>query len=481
MYDVSIIGAGAVGCAIARELSKYDLKVNVIEKYNDVSNGTSKANSGIVHGGYDGKPGTLKARLCVQGNHMFKELDHELRFGFNKCGSFVLGFDEEDHKEIERLYHNGISNGMDNLSIVDREYILKKEPNVNPLVHSALYCSGAGVISPFEYTVALAENAGDNGVEFFLETEVLSIDKQDGFYTLNTSKGKIDTKYVVNSAGLFADEIAKMAGVDKFKIIPRKGEYQLFDKEIGNTVHSVLFQTPRGGSKGILVTPTFHENLMIGPNAQFVDDKEDLKTTKTGLKEVAEMALKSVPGIDGSKLITQFAGLRASMADYDFVIEESIKGFINLVGIDSPGLTSSPAIALEVTELLKGSGLELFEKDDHISYRTPYIRLDKLETEEVNELIQQDEKFGRIICRCESITEGEIIEVLHRSIPVRSIDAIKRRARATSGRCQGGFCTPRIMDIMNRELGMELTEINKHEAGSYILSGRTKTAKGGNA
>ncbi|HAE61889.1 MAG TPA: FAD/NAD(P)-binding oxidoreductase [Eubacteriaceae bacterium] len=480
MYDVSIIGAGVVGCAIARELSKYDLKVAVLEKDSDVSNGTSKANSGIVHGGYDAAPGTLKAKLCVKGNQMFKQLDSELKFGYNKCGSYVLAFDEDDHKEILKLYEKGVKNGVKNMSIVNKSFILANEPNVNPEVYSALFCGSSGVISPFEFAIALAENAADNGVEFFLETPVTAIEEIDGHFIIKSDDRKFRTKYVINSAGLFSDEIAKMAGMEDYKITPRKGEYLLFDKDIGNMANAVLFQTPKEGSKGILITQTYHGNLMIGPNAKYVYDKEDMLTTKEGLKEVSDQAKKSVPNIDMSKVITQFAGLRSSMEQYDFIIEETKKGFVNLIGIDSPGLTSSPAIALEVLDILDKSGLGLDPKENHISYRTPYIRMDHMSNEEVNELIAQDGSFGKIVCRCESITEGEIVDVLKRSIPVKTIDAIKRRARATMGRCQGGFCTPKVMDIMCRELNMEMTDINKSEKGSYILSGKTQKAEGGN-
>ncbi|MBF7096351.1 NAD(P)/FAD-dependent oxidoreductase [Alkalibacter mobilis] len=479
MYDVSIIGAGVVGCAIARELAKYDIKVCVVEKDGDVSNGTSKANSGIVHGGYDSAPNTLKAKLCVKGNEMFKQLDNELKFGFKKCGSYVLGFDENDHKEILKLYEKGTENKVRNISVVEKEFILANEPNVNPDVHSALFCGSAGIISPFEFTIALAENAADNGVEFILETPVTGIEKTEEGYKIKSNDKEILTKYVINSAGLFSDKIAKMAGMNNFEITPRKGEYLLFDKEIGSMAKSVLFQTPKEGSKGILVTPTIHGNLMVGPNATYVDDKEDLDTTKSGLAEVGENAKKTMPELDMSKIITQYAGLRSSMESYDFIIEETEKGFVNLIGIDSPGLTSSPAIALYVKDILLDSGMELKEKVNFISHRTPYIRMDRMSNEEINELIEQDKSFGKIVCRCESISEGEILDVLRRSIPVNSVDGIKRRARVTSGRCQGGFCTPRVMEIMSRELKMDMLDINKGNKGSYILADKTKTPKGG--
>lgn len=479
MYDVLIIGAGVVGCAIARELSRFQLKIAVLEKDSDVSNGTSKANSGIVHGGYDSEPGTLKARLCVEGNGLFKELDKDLKFGFHKCGSYVLAFDEADHEVLKKLYEKGKRNQVRNLSLVDRAFVLANEPKVNPQVHSALFCGSAGIISPFEFTVALAENAADNGVEFLLNTPVTGIEKTEEGYRVLSGEMPFESRRVINAAGLYSDVIANMAQAGSFRITPRKGEYVLFDKEVGDTVGAVLFQTPKAGSKGILVTPTIHGNLMIGPNAQYVEDKEDVLTTRNGLEEVIDHARISVPGLDLSKVITQYAGLRASMESYDFVIEETVPGFINLVGIDSPGLTSSPAIAKEVLRLLNDSGAMLEEKEHFVSYRTPYIRMEHMGKEEVNDLIAQDSRFGKIVCRCESITEGEIVDVLHRSIPVRSIDGIKRRARVTSGRCQGGFCTPRVMEIMHRELGIPLEEIPKNNPGSQLLIGKTNKGKGG--
>lgn len=479
MYDVLIIGAGVVGCAIARELSRYQLNTVVLEKDADVSNGTSKANSGIVHGGYDSQPGTLKARLCVEGNSMFKELDKDLKFGFHKCGSYVLAFDEADHEELKKLYEKGKKNQVKNLSMVNREFVLANEPKVNPQVHSALFCGSAGIISPFEFTIALAENAADNGVEFLLNTPVTHIEKMENGYRVYSGTRRFESRRIINAAGLYSDAIADMAHAGSYRITPRKGEYVLFDKEVGDTVGAVLFQTPKAGSKGILVTPTIHGNLMIGPNAQYVEDKDDVLTTRKGLEEVISHARLTVPGLDLGKVITQYAGLRSSMDSYDFVVEETVPGFVNLVGIDSPGLTSSPAIAKEVLKILDHSGLVLEEKEHFVSYRTPYLRMDRMGKEEMNDLIAQDPRFGKIVCRCESITEGEIVDVLHRSIPVGSIDGIKRRARVTSGRCQGGFCTPRVMEIMHRELGIPMEEIPKNNPGSQLLIGPTNKGKGG--
>jgi len=475
MVDVAIIGAGVVGCSIARELSKYNVEVVVIEKDSDVSNGTSKANSGIIHGGYDSKRNTLKGSLCVQGNSMFKELDKQLHFGFNQCGSFVLAFSETDMSELKKLYENGKANGIDNIEIVDKDFVRAKEPNVNPDVLGALYCSDAGIISPWEYAIAMAENAALNGVNFLLNNEVTSITKENNHFIVNTNKTQVISRYVINAAGLYSDLIASMVGVYRYEITPRKGEYILFDKEISGLVHSVLFQTPNKGSKGVLVTPTYHGNIMVGPNAQFIEDKTDVSTTKEGFEQIAEAARKTLKDIDYSKAITQFSGLRASTQGYDFIIEESsVKGFILVGAIDSPGLTSSPAIALMVSTILKDSGLEMMLNESFNPNLTPITKLNKLPITEKNELIRKDPRYGTIICRCETMTQGEIVEALHRPIPATTLDSIKRRVRAGSGRCQGGFCSPRVMEIIHEELGTSLLEINKSEDGSIILMEKTK-------
>lgn len=401
MVDVAVIGAGAVGCCIARELSKYNVDVVVIEKDSDVSNGASKANSGIIHGGYDSKCNTLKGSLCVKGNAMFKELDEQLHFGFNQCGSFVLAFSEKDMNELNNLFKNGKTNHIKNLEIVDKDFVLSKEPNVNPDVISALYCSDAGIISPWEYTIAMAENAALNGVNFLFNNEVTSITKEKNHFIVNTNKTQVKSRYIINAAGLYSDLIAQMVGIDPYQITPRKGEYILFDKDLSGLVHSVLFQTPNKGSKGVLVTPTYHGNIMVGPNAQFIDDITDVSTTSEGFDEISKAAQKTLKNIDYSKAITQFSGLRASTPGYDFIIEEStVKGFILVGAIDSPGLTSSPAIALMVADILKDAGLEMNIYKSFTPNLTPITKLNKLDITEKNKLIKEDSRYGRIICRC---------------------------------------------------------------------------------
>lgn len=474
MYDVAIIGAGAVGSSIARELSKYNLRVCVLEKDQDISNGTSKANSGIVHGGYDAQYGSLKAKLNVEGNRMFKELDNALHFGFNQCGSYVLGFDDNDYKEIQKLYDNGKKNSVE-VQIVDRDFVLSREPHVSQGVKWALYCPSAGIISPWEYTIAMAENAALNGVDFCLNHQVTSIEIIPSGFKINTTNKTIDTKYIVNAAGLYSDKIANMGGINSFTITPRKGEYLLFDKELKDVARSVLFQTPKKGSKGILVTPTYHGNLMVGPTADTIDDKCDLSTTRDGLDEVARVATITIPDIDYSKIITQFAGLRASTSSHDFIIEESeVKGFINVAGIDSPGLSASPAIAVYVREILSKANLELNIKENFISQLTPITKMEELSIKEKNTLIEKDPRYGRIICRCEGVSQGEIVEAIHRPIPATTIDSIKRRVRTGAGRCQGGFCMPRVMEIMEKELKKSVLDIEKSEPRSTVLVDTTK-------
>lgn len=474
MYDLIIIGAGVVGCATARELSRYDLKIAVLEKEEDVSMGASKANSGIVHGGYDAKYGSLKGKLSAEGNRLFTKLDKELNFGINRCGSLVLAFSDEEEKTIENLYENGLKNGVMDLSIIDREEILRKEPNLNPNVKKALLCESAGVTSPYEYTVALAENAADNGVRFFFDSPVTSIKKENDTFKITTPSNIFEAKRVINATGVFSDEISKMIAPTDFTITPRRGEYMLLDKSEGKRVNKVIFQSPSNGTKGVLVAPTLHGNLIVGPSAEYIDDKDDTETTPDVLDRVWNTAMKSMPKLDKSKIITQFAGLRASSSRHDFIIEETqTKGFINAAGIESPGLSTSYAIALMLRDILSDSGIELKEKPTFNPNRRSFIKLENLSNEEINDLIKKDSSFGNVICRCETITEGQILDCLKRNIPPRSVDGVKRRIRAGMGRCQGGFCQPRVMEIIAKYQKREVEDITKKGKGSYILTGQT--------
>lgn len=463
MYDIGIIGGGVIGCAIARELSKYDLKVCLLERNSDVATGATKANSGIVHGGYDAKHGSMKAKFSAPGNQMYQQLDDELHFGFAKIGSFVIGFNAEEAAKIQQIYVNGCKNGVQNLQIVDGEFVRNKEPHLSKDITVALYCPTAGVVSPYEVAIALAENAVENGVDLRLNAEVVRIKQQDdGFAIAIAGQPQgIQAKRVINAAGLYADVIAQMVGINDFTISPRQGQYLLFDKDQGDLVNSVIFQTPTDISKGVLVTKTYHNNLLIGPDAETITDKENLDTASKNIAYITAAARKSLPDFDMRKVITAFAGNRAVGSKGDFIIEESkVKGFINVAGIESPGLTSAPAIAVYVAELLAETGINLKQKPNFNPHRKPY------RTEPTS--------GDRVICRCETVFESEIRAALRRPIPITTIDAIKRRTRAGMGRCQGGFCLPKVMQIMCEELNITMEAITKKGPSSPIVTGKTK-------
>lgn len=458
MYDVSIIGAGVVGSAIARELSKYKLKICLIEKEEDVATGASKANSGIVHGGYVAKHGTLKGELCIKGNRMYSKLDKELNFGYRNPGALVIGFSDEDEKRIKALYENGIKVGCNDLEIIYGEKIKELESHINKNVKVALYAKSVGVTSPYEMTIALAENAIENGVDLKLETMVLSIEKKDNkTFKINTNNGEIRSKYIINAAGLYSDKIANMVGIDNFKILPRRGQYVLSTKDQGHLVNRVIFQVPTEKGKGILVTTTYHGNFMIGPDAEDIGNKDDIGTDFERVENIIETARKSIHDFDVRKSLTTFAGVRAVSDTGDFIIEESkVNGFINAAGIDSPGLTSSPAIAEKIVEIIKESGLELIKDENFNPYRKPIIiKKDK----NFNGKIDDEDPKKNIICRCETVTEAEIIDAIYRGIPIKSTDAIKRRTRAGMGFCQGNFCRGRVKSIIAREMKIPIEEV----------------------
>ncbi|MCG0275404.1 MAG: NAD(P)/FAD-dependent oxidoreductase [Thermosediminibacteraceae bacterium] len=477
MVDVVIIGGGVVGCMIARELSRYQLKTVLLEKEDDVASGTSKANSAIVHAGYDPKPGTLKAKLNVRGNPLFDKICSELDVPFKRIGSLVVSLTEEEDRVLEELLERGKKNGVPGLKIINREELLKMEPNVNKKARAALYAPTAGIICPYELTIALAENACQNGVEIKLNSKVVGIKVvNNGELAVMTPTETIHTRYVINAAGLYADEISKMAGAEEYRITPRKGEYLLFDKRFGNIVNRIIFPTPSKISKGILVCPTVDGNFFIGPNSNDVTEKDDVAVTPEGIEEIIKGAQKLVPELPLNHVITSFAGLRAVSDTDDFIIGASkkVRGFINVGGIQSPGLSAAPAIAEMVLEILKEEGLSLKEKRDYNPERPRVYKFRQMNNEERRELIRKNPAYGRVICRCETVTEGEIIDAIRRPVGARSLDAVKRRTRAGMGRCQGGFCSPRVIEILSRELGISPLEITKCGCGSEILKGRTK-------
>lgn len=473
MYDVCIIGAGVVGMNIARQLSQYHLQVCVLEKSDDVSCGCSKANSGIVHGGYSDEPGTLKAELCVKGNRMYEQLDKELHFGYRKTGSLVLAFSEEELPALHELYENGRHNGVQGLQLLSGEQARVLEPYISAEVKAALYCENAGVTSPYEFVVALAENAVANGVTLKLNSEVTHIHVTGTGFTLTTQTGEeVLSRYVVNAAGIHSDQIAAMVGINDYHITPRRGQYIILDKEQSYLVNSVIFQVPTKLGKGILVTTTYHGNLMIGPNAEEIEARDDVGTDEKTLEYIVRTARKSVPGFNMKKALKSFAGNRPVSNQKDWIIAESVvKQFINLVGIDSPGLTSSPAIALKVIEILHSAGLALEPNPAFDPYRHPIIREKGADfTGDIN----APEPERHLICRCEKVTEAEIIDCLHRGLPVNSLAAVARRTRAGMGSCQGAFCGPRVKQVIARELNLPPEEVPERGAPSSTLIQRTK-------
>jgi len=463
MYDVAVIGAGVVGSAIARELSKYQLELTLIEKESDVSTGASKANTGIVHGGYVAKAGTLKGELCIKGNSMYQKLNEELNFGYKKTGGLVLAFDEEDEKTLEKIYQNALKVGQpeEEIEIIDGDRIKEIEPHVSDQVQAAFYCKSIGVTSPYEFTIALAENAVDNGVDLKLESEVINIEKDNGYFEIETVNEKIKSRYLINAAGIYADRIASMLNTDDFEIYPMRGEYVVFSKSQSHLVNSVIFQAPNPKTKGVVATTTTHGNFMIGPNAEEIDKKNDVSTTFKEIKYIIDQARRSVPDFDTNRMLRTFAGLRPKSTRGDFIIEETEhKGFIQAAGIDSPGLTSSPAIAKKLVNILKDSGLKLNKKDDFNPQR-PGIVVEK-DKDFTGEIDHQDPEKN-IICRCETVTEAEILDALSRSIPIKTTDAVKRRTWAKTGECQANFCESRIKKIISRELNIPVEEVKNRD------------------
>ena len=475
MYDIIIIGGGVSGAAIARELSRYKAEICLVEKEEDVCSGTSKANSAIIHAGYDAVPGTLKAKLNVRGNEMMEELAKDLDFPFKRNGSLVLCRNEEDMPALQMLLERGTENGVKGLRILNKAEVLTMEPNAADNIHAALYAPTGGIVCPFELNIALAESAFMNGVAFRFQTEVQDIKKTPDGFALYTNQGKLETKCVVNAAGVYADKIHNMVSEKKLHIVPRAGEYCLMDKGTGSHVSRTIFTLPGKFGKGILVTPTIHGNLLIGPTAVDIEDKEGTNTTREGLRQVMEKAAVSVKNLPVSQIITSFAGLRAHAAQDDFIIGEAedAEGFIDCAGIESPGLTSCPAIGEMTAELLRNKmGLE--EKDNFISTRKGILKPARLSREDRIALIKEKPAYGNIICRCEMISEGEIIDAVTRPLGAKSIDGIKRRTRAGLGRCQSGFCLPGTMEILSREGKLDILDIGKSGKGSQLLTGRNK-------
>lgn len=487
-YDVAIVGAGVVGSALFRELGKYNLKTVLIEKENDVALGSSRANSAIVHAGYDPPNGTMLARFNVEGNRLYPKLCKELSVPFRQNGSLIVALCEEDLVQLRRLYENGVKNGVESLEIVGAETVRQMEPNLQLTICGALVAPTGGIVGSYELTTALAENGVVNGGDVLFNSEVIRIEKIDkdgeklgdlkknGQFRLTFSNGRhVDARFIVNAAGVYSDVVQQLIGKPRFSVTPRKGEYYILDKRQGTLVDRTIFMCPSKLGKGVLISPTVHGNLLVGPDAQDGVDKNDSSTTPQGLAFVRKTSALLSDKVDFRDTIRNFAGLRALPSGKDFIIEldPDVHGLLNLAGIKSPGLTSAPAIAKYSVELLANAGLDLVDNPRFTPYREQ-TRFAELSDSEKAELIRRDSSFGRIICRCEQITEGEIIESIRRPLGAKTVDGVKRRCRPGSGRCQGGFCGPRVLEILARELTLSREDLLKDKKGSHILVGKTK-------
>jgi glycerol-3-phosphate dehydrogenase len=475
MYDVIIVGGGVIGCSIARALSRYALKLCVVERGEDVCCGTSKANSAIVHAGFDAMPGTKKAKYNVLGCQMMEPLSRELDFAYRRNGSLVLCFDEADLPRLRELYDRGVANGVKELQILDQSALRAMESAISPNAVAALYAPTAGIVCPFELTIAMAENAAVNGAEFLFNTAAESIKRTQNGFALKTNHGTLESRVVINAAGVYGDLLHNQLCDHPIRILPRKGEYCLLDRKDGGLLAHTVFQLPSAMGKGVLVTPTVHGNLLIGPTAADQDAREGTNTTAEGLAWASEKAALSVPNLPMRDVITSFAGLRAHLVDGDddFLIGQSAPDFFEAVGIESPGLTAAPAIGEAVAEEV-AAHLSLSRRSDFQVQRTGIKHYKALSFEEQKALAAEKPAYGNVICRCEQITEGEILDAIHRPVGAKSLDGVKRRVRAGMGRCQGGFCSPRVMEILSRELGIPQTELTKSGGDSRLVVGLTK-------
>jgi glycerol-3-phosphate dehydrogenase len=475
MYDVIIIGAGISGATIARELSKYNLKTIILEKEFDVSMEQTMANSAIVHSGHDPLPGTLKAKFNLLGNRMYKQMSEELDIPFMECGGMVLATNHEEEILVKELYDRAIQNGLKNeeVELLNRDEILAIEPNISDIVTMGLNLPSTAVTFPWEAAIANIENAMDNSVELALENKVISIEK-DEFFIVTTNRSKYHSKVVINATGIYGSEVAKLATNPSFEIRARRGEYYVIDKDV-RIVNRVLYPAPTEKGKGVIITPQYHGNTLLGPTSEFVDFKDISRTTASGLEYIKENSLKLVKEVPFHKIVRSFAGGRSTSNTGDFIIEESdLKGFINVCGIESPGLTAAPAIAVYVVDDIVSNLLKLEKKQDYNPIRRKVIRTFEMTNDELNQLIKDDKSYGKMICRCEKVTEGEIVDSINRNCGAKSIVGVKNRSRAGSGRCQGGFCQSEVINILARELKIDKQKVIYNKSGSEILIGKTK-------
>lgn len=473
-FDVIIVGAGVTGGMLARELSKYQLSVCILEKDNDVAMHASHANSGIVHGGYDPVPGTLKAKMNTEGVEPLFEAAKELNVPCIRNGSMVCAFSEEENKHLEMLMDRGRQNGTPGLKLLTGDEARAIEPNLSKEITAVLQVTNAGIISPYELTIAAIGNAMDNGVELFRNFKVSKIEKKELFTVTAENGSQVEGKYLINCAGGGSDQVAAMAGDGFFTIKHRAGEYMLLDKLEGSRVKHTIFQVPSKEGKGILVSPTVHGNLLVGPTAVQVKDADSTETTPEGLAIVGRLAAKSVPSVNFRQVITSFAGVRASEAHDDFIIKASdkVENLVHVAAIDSPGLTSCVSIARYTVDILRGLGMETIAKENWDGTREDPCAFQTMTDEEKDAYIKQNPAFGKVVCRCECISEGEILMAIRNNPKAVDLDGVKRRTRSGMGRCQGGFCSPYIMKLIAKEQGIGMEEVTKFGGGSWILTGK---------
>ena len=481
MYDVLIIGGGVTGSAIARELSRYDLKTALFEKGEDVCSGTSKANSGIAHAGFDAAPGSWKAKMNIRGSRMLEELSRKLDFPYKRNGSLVLCFDEKDRPHLEKLLEQGKKNGVEGLEILEKKELLALEPALSEAVVCALHAPTGGIVCPFKLNIALAENAAANGVSFFFRTPVTQIRAIPGGWQVTAGGKRFTTRYLVNSAGLFSAQVAKLAGVGDYRIYPCRGEYFILDQIARDVLPLPVYPAPKQGAGGLGVhlTPTVHGNLLIGPSAEYIESPADTASTQPVLDELFRQAQRLLPGLERRQIIGAYAGIRPKQAPpgeggyWDFVLREDRPGLIDLVGIESPGLTASAPLAEEVVELI-GQGMDLTPDPTYDGHREGIPRFRDLPPDERAKLIEQDPDFGEVICRCQTVTKAELRRAIENPLGVKTIAGIKYRAWATTGRCQGGYCLPRIAQLLTEDYGLAPEDVTYRGDGSNLFVGRVK-------